>query len=732
MPGPGAYQERSYLKEGPQYSIYTRRDEKIEQTPGPGDYDEIKKQGKGVTIGVKFKEREQEELPGPGHYEEKSRIVEGPQFSIFSRHESKIEQTPGPGDYNEPEKEMKGVTIGERYKQREVEDSEIEPGPGHYRYFNPQLEGKGVSFTKERRDKNKDAMVPGPGNYGRLDDWAPGYGYEMSISSKAFDKSQAYEMSRRQYMEEYEDYEYRRQLMEAEAQEQVEYELRRKYVPGVVQEEQEYQVESQLMAVDEGQEQQEYAMQSQMMAVEGQEQQEYAMQSQMMAAEGQEQQEYTIQRRQDMTAESQEQQEYEVNRQLMASEIQESQEYQMSRQKTFTQGRDKQKFQTQTHKEVIETEDPRYKGYIIRREYVTTTDIPVGTHEYEVVRKYKTSKKPEEIQEEQKVETITTEGRAHQTPEGYELVKVVTSTEDVPESEGYKLLGELRSSQARSSIIRSSQAQSAQIKSSKTMTSKMAESRLVKSGGYEVIEEVSELKPSKTIKYSREVTTTKTPQYKSYVKTRTISSGGTQVQRSSEKMGIKSQRIITETEPHTVSSVKQESRTIKKEGTVGLQKGSTIKEESQSMTKQGATSYTYKTITHTESPSYKIYKQSRTIEPNEELKEGSSTIVRTTTEAPMLEASEEVKTTKYTAKYSKEGDSKVTKSPGAQITKTYTTSFKSSGPVSSEVKNISQRYKAIKSSQKESSSSTITKKYSTTSKTTKQVTKSSTIKKTTK
>ena len=70
---------------------------------------------------------------------------------------------------------MKGVTIVERYKQREVEDSKIEPGPGHYRYFNHLLEGKGVSFTKERRDK--DTMIPGPGNYGKLDDWAPGYGY---------------------------------------------------------------------------------------------------------------------------------------------------------------------------------------------------------------------------------------------------------------------------------------------------------------------------------------------------------------------------------------------------------------------------------------------------------------------------------------------------------------------------------------------------------------------------
>ena len=439
------------------------------------------------------------------------------------------------------------------------------------------------------------------------------------------------------------------------------------------------------------------------MIVEGQEQQEYEMQAQEMAIGGQGQ-------------------EYEVSRQLMTSEAQENQEIEVNRQKTITDGRQTQQYQT---KEIVETEDPRYKGYIIRREYVTTHDVPIGTHEYEVVRKFKKSEGPEEIKGEQRVETITTEGRTHQTPEGYELVKVVTSTEDVPEHEGYKIMGELNMSKKKSSIIKSSQ-----VKSSKVMTSQISESRIVKSGGFEVIEEVSGLKPSKSIKYSREVTKSKTPGSKSYVKTRTFSSGGTQVQRSSEKIGMKGQRIISETGPHTISSVKQEKRMVKKGGTIDFEEGSTIKEESQSMTKQGATSYTYKTITHTESPSYKIYKQSRTIKPNEELKEERSTIVRTITEAPILEASEEVKTTKYSAKYSKEADSKVTKGPGDQITRTYTTSYKASGPTSSTTKNISQRYKAIKkSSRKEPQCQAQANKYSTVSKTSS---KSSSVKKTSK
>lgn len=91
---------------------------------------------------------------------------------------------------------MRGITIGERYKTRQIGDEEPEPGPGHYRYYNPQLEGKGVSFTKDRRDKFADNMIPGPGSYGKIQDWAPGYGYEMSIPAAAFDEDEHYEVRR--------------------------------------------------------------------------------------------------------------------------------------------------------------------------------------------------------------------------------------------------------------------------------------------------------------------------------------------------------------------------------------------------------------------------------------------------------------------------------------------------------------------------------------------------------
>ena len=38
-------------------------------------------------------------------------------------------------------------------------------------------------------------MIPGPGSYGKIQDWAPGYGYEMSIPAAAFEE-EPYEAKR--------------------------------------------------------------------------------------------------------------------------------------------------------------------------------------------------------------------------------------------------------------------------------------------------------------------------------------------------------------------------------------------------------------------------------------------------------------------------------------------------------------------------------------------------------
>ena len=96
LPAPGQYSTKSHLVEGPQYSIYQKRDQKIEQTPGPGDYNEPSQEQKGVTIGQRFGEKKLEDLPAPGQYASKSHLVEGPQYSIYQKREQKFEQTQDP------------------------------------------------------------------------------------------------------------------------------------------------------------------------------------------------------------------------------------------------------------------------------------------------------------------------------------------------------------------------------------------------------------------------------------------------------------------------------------------------------------------------------------------------------------------------------------------------------------------------------------------------------------
>ncbi|MBK8156470.1 MAG: hypothetical protein IPK55_10980 [Streptococcus sp.] len=61
----------------------------MEQTPGPGEYELKEEGGKGVTIGERLKERKPEDLPAPGQYEIKSRIIEGPQYSVGEKRYTK-------------------------------------------------------------------------------------------------------------------------------------------------------------------------------------------------------------------------------------------------------------------------------------------------------------------------------------------------------------------------------------------------------------------------------------------------------------------------------------------------------------------------------------------------------------------------------------------------------------------------------------------------------------------
>ena len=72
VPEPGAYEIKTTIQEGPKYSIYEKREQKIEQTVGPGEYEVVEEKAKGVTIGERLREKEADYVPEPGAYEVKS------------------------------------------------------------------------------------------------------------------------------------------------------------------------------------------------------------------------------------------------------------------------------------------------------------------------------------------------------------------------------------------------------------------------------------------------------------------------------------------------------------------------------------------------------------------------------------------------------------------------------------------------------------------------------------
>ena len=84
---------------------------------------------KGWTMGAKLKEREKEELPGPGKYEQRSKLGEGPHYSMYDKRETKYNDNPGPGAYEASEEKRRPVTMGTKLRDKAPEEL---PGPGNY------------------------------------------------------------------------------------------------------------------------------------------------------------------------------------------------------------------------------------------------------------------------------------------------------------------------------------------------------------------------------------------------------------------------------------------------------------------------------------------------------------------------------------------------------------------------------------------------------------------------
>ena len=158
QPGPGMYESKSKAVEGPEYSIYGKYQTKYESLPGPGDYEHKEKTKSGWTMGGRMSDYKTDELPGPGAYDSQFQ-KEGVQWSMYSKRDVKYEQTPGPGDYELIKEQPKGVTIGQKQAPKQVEEL---PGPGMYTQKSYILEGPQYSMYQKRDSKIE--STPGPGN----------------------------------------------------------------------------------------------------------------------------------------------------------------------------------------------------------------------------------------------------------------------------------------------------------------------------------------------------------------------------------------------------------------------------------------------------------------------------------------------------------------------------------------------------------------------------------------
>ncbi len=97
LPGPGNYEAGTKVGEGPKYTMGDKRDDRYNENPGPGQYEADELRAKGLTMGGKIQDRAPEDLPGPGNYDQRSKVGEGPKYSMYDRRDDKYNDNPGPG-----------------------------------------------------------------------------------------------------------------------------------------------------------------------------------------------------------------------------------------------------------------------------------------------------------------------------------------------------------------------------------------------------------------------------------------------------------------------------------------------------------------------------------------------------------------------------------------------------------------------------------------------------------
>ena len=189
FPGPGKYKcniDTTNIKH-PNYSFgrEKRKTDLINDTPGPGSYQHkeyVGKEGKKISMALKYKSKSMEYIPGPGQYSSHNctsifkklpdiKIGKDKRFSTSNL----FEDQPGPGQYNDGEK-VKFVKLqkpswkigtGLRKPLNEISDS---PGPAKYNLRGNIGEGAPqYSMRIKECDSKKRFITPGPGRYNNDD-----------------------------------------------------------------------------------------------------------------------------------------------------------------------------------------------------------------------------------------------------------------------------------------------------------------------------------------------------------------------------------------------------------------------------------------------------------------------------------------------------------------------------------------------------------------------------------
>ena len=183
-PGPGRYSGdiNTTNLQHPKYSFgkEKRVTDKINENPGPGNYmhkEYVGREGRKISIGLKFKSKSTENIPGPGQYTTDNydpilkklpdiKIGKANRFSTSNL----FEDNPGPGQYDNDK--VKYVKVNKpswkigTSKRKPLSDIVDSPGPGEYN-ISKNIGDGAPHYSMRIKDKDGGVrfITPGPGRY---------------------------------------------------------------------------------------------------------------------------------------------------------------------------------------------------------------------------------------------------------------------------------------------------------------------------------------------------------------------------------------------------------------------------------------------------------------------------------------------------------------------------------------------------------------------------------------